>query len=425
MQHSKVVVPIWLTLGPAVFLLLAIALFILVAVDAGGAPFASPLVIAILVCIVAIMAFLVFSGRHAWKRRVAQEAIVHSRERESASIFEHAPDGILILDDRSICVEANPTACALLGLAGSELVGRPFESFHLDREEFGQYWKSFLSTGYQRGQARLLGRDQKLVFVDYTATANVVPGRHIVMLCNTTQQVHVETSLQNMEQRLRQMADQGATAGKQAENQIANHLAAAEIARSEAEALRRSTLALTQNLAMDSILDALLACLADVVPYTSACVLFAETDLQLLVAREAPRRTTRNGPGILNPSDHPVLNKVLRERKSVFLADTEKHSDWHNCRAVGDASCWIGVPLIASDQVLGILSVAADTPHAFTTEHLRMAKSLAIPAAVGVQKARIHERAEIYASELELQLKTLQKTRKALEDERSGGTPRA
>jgi hypothetical protein len=44
---------------------------------------------------------------------------------------------------------------------------------------------------------------------------------------------------------------------------------------------------------------------------------------------------------------------------------------------------------------------------AFTNEHLRLAKSLAVPASVAIQNARIHELAEIYAAELELRLEEL------------------
>jgi GAF domain-containing protein len=82
----------------------------------------------------------------------------------------------------------------------------------------------------------------------------------------------------------------------------------------------------------------------------------------------------------------------------------------------------MAIPLVASDRVLGILSIGASAPHAFTPEHFRTAKSLAIPAAVGIQNARIHELAAIYASELEVQLRTLNQTRKALEQSRSSAT---
>jgi hypothetical protein len=55
------------------------------------------------------------------------------------------------------------------------------------------------------------------------------------------------------------------TSRKQAEMQISEHLDAAEAARAEAGVLRKSTLALSQNLAMDSVLDTLLQCILELI----------------------------------------------------------------------------------------------------------------------------------------------------------------
>jgi PAS domain S-box-containing protein len=524
--HTEPVGPV---LGSLTFLIVAVAVFVSsFALDAKSNRFTSILLPFLFLSIVAAGVFRLIYWRIAVRRRIIAEADAYSRERELTSIFEHALDGILILDNGSACIDANPAACRLLDVAAVELIGRSFGDFHADREEFVHHWKSFLSTGYQRGETRLLSRDRQSVFVEYTATANYVPGRHVLILCDNTRQKRAESSLQNIEKLFRQMADHiqevfwlmdaqskkliyvnrafetvtgrprssieddplsyqeivhaddriaviskladsvtsgefneefrvmrtdgsirwiwsrafpvrdpsqpsgwiigtalDVTSRKQAEIDISRHLAAAEAARSEAEALRRATLALTQNLAMDSILDTLLACLADVVPYTSACVLFAETDSQLLVAREAPRRSPRGAFTVLNPTEYPLLNKVLMERKSVLVADTKEDSCWQKCKIFSDACSWMGIPLVASDRILGILSIGASPPHTFTPEHFRVAKSLAIPAAVGIQNARIHELAAIYASELEVQLRTLNQTRKALEQSRSSATPQA
>jgi PAS domain S-box-containing protein len=516
-------------LGSLTFLLIAAAAFVFsFTLDAKNNRLASVLIPFLFLSIVAAGIFRLIYWRTAVRRRIVADADAYSRQRELTSIFEHALDGILILDDGDVCIDANPAACRLLNVDAFGLIGRSFGDFHADREEFTRQWKSFLSDGYQRGETRLLSRDRQSVFVEYTATANYVPGRHVLILCDNTRQKRAETSLQNIEKLFLQMADHiqevfwlmdaeskkliyvnrafesvtgrprssiqddplsyqeivhtddriaviskladsvtsgefneefrvtrtdgsirwiwsrafpvrdpsqpsgwiigtalDVTSRKQAEIDISRHLATAEAARSEAEALRKATLALTQNLAMDSILDTLLACLADVVPYTSACVLFAETDSQLLVAREAPRRSPRGAFTVLNPTEYPLLNKVLMERKSVLVADTRDDSGWQKCKIFSDARSWMGIPLVASDRVLGILSIGAPAPHAFTPEQVRMAKSLAVPAAVGIQNARIHELAAIYASELEVQLRTLNQTRKALEQSRASATPQA
>ena len=59
-----------------------------------------------------------------------------------------------------------------------------------------------------------------------------------------------------------------------------------------------------------------------------------------------------------------------------------------------------------------LLSLGDTRAQAFTQEHLRLAKSLAIPAAVAIQNARLYERAEIFRAELEQRLADLEQAQK-------------
>jgi len=75
-----------------------------------------------------------------------------------------------------------------------------------------------------------------------------------------------------------------------------------------------------------------------------------------------------------------------------------------------------GKPVRATTMaaILGVLSLSTNVSKVFAAEHLRLAKLLSIPAAVAIQNARMYERAEIYAAELEDRLRELQETRRAL-----------
>ncbi len=97
---------------------------------------------------------------------------------------------------------------------------------------------------------------------------------------------------------------------------IIEQLDAVEAARAEAEALRKSTLALSQNLAMDSVLDTLLQCIYDLIPFDKATVLFVEDGAELMVAREAPRVAPKRIGLTLKPSDNVFLQRVLFEKKA-------------------------------------------------------------------------------------------------------------
>ena len=77
-----------------------------------------------------------------------------------------------------------------------------------------------------------------------------------------------------------------------------------------------------------------------------------------------------------------------------------------------------------SGRVLGILSLGSHRVATFGAAHLRFAKLLAVPAAIAIQNARIHERAEIYAAELELRLRELHEAQTALRRVESSGIPK-
>ena len=211
---------------------------------------------------------------------------------------------------------------------------------------------------------------------------------------------------------------QDITARKSAEEQMASNLALAESASAEADAFRKTTLALTQNLCMDYVLDTLLQSLLKLVPCESARVLLVETDTHLSLAREmrqpeASRRAPKC-PATIDASDNRFLMQVLVTKIPLLIPDTAAEHKWQSFKGYSQMRSWLCVPLIASQRVLGLLSLGDTRAQAFSQEHLRLAKSLAIPAAVAIQNARLYERAEIYAAELEQRLGDLEQTQNAL-----------
>src|SRR5258707_10964820 len=78
---------------------------------------------------------------------------------------------------------------------------------------------------------------------------------------------------------------QDVSARKSAEEEIARNLDRAESAGAEADAFRKTTLALTQNLSMDYVLDTLLQSLLKLVPCESARILLVEPKTLLFLAR--------------------------------------------------------------------------------------------------------------------------------------------
>ena len=209
------------------------------------------------------------------------------------------------------------------------------------------------------------------------------------------------------------------TTQKQAEEEVARNLSLAKSAWLEADAMRKATLALTQDLRMDSVLDTLLQSLLELVPYESAQILLLESDSRLFVAREAPRPDpAKQGvkcPLTLNVTEFPLVQRVVVNQNGLVLSDTRQEQEWRPLQGSGPLRSWLCVPLVASRQTLGLLSLGHSAHGSFTHEHLRLAKSLAIPAAAAIQNARLYECAKIYGTELEKRTSDLNEAQSALQ----------
>src|SRR3984893_14216792 len=146
----------WMRAGSVLISFAAVTLL----VAAFGAKFYSRSLSSILLTLVLIalcaaialhVRFLILARREHRETSSALDAT----EREFKSIFDNALDGILLLDDRGICLEANPAAQTLFGARYYELVGQPIANFYGGGADFNETWKSFLYRKYEHGETKL------------------------------------------------------------------------------------------------------------------------------------------------------------------------------------------------------------------------------------------------------------------------------
>src|SRR5258708_21639515 len=87
--------------------------------------------------------------RYAFERKQSEEALRQS-ESTVRAIFENSLDGIVITEDRGICMEANSAAAALVGLSREEFIGSSLFKFAVEGLE--AEWRGFRENG--SGRAR-------------------------------------------------------------------------------------------------------------------------------------------------------------------------------------------------------------------------------------------------------------------------------
>jgi PAS domain S-box-containing protein len=396
----RVPLPLWAFQAPSrmssLFLCLALAVLLTVLF---GSEFISVNLWAMFVGIILFLGVVAFFcassllGVHEQHWQTAK--VLDSTDRHFQFVFENALDTILVCDDQGVCHEANPAAQDLLGLPPSEFIGQRLSAFYKNPIEFENAWTRLLRAKRQQGHAELVRKDHSTIFVEFSAKAECLPSRHVMILRDMTQRRH-------------------------AEEQVAKNLELAESAWVEADALRKATLALTQDLRMDYVLDTLLDSLGELVPYAHAHILLREADSRMFMAREAPRdskkKPTSKYPMTLDADDFPILQRVLATQAGALISDAKREEGWRTLKGHSDLRSWIFVPLVASQQVLGILSVGHASVDSFTAEHLRLAKLIAIPAAAAIQNARLYECAEIYGEELERRISDLRQAQSALKE---------
>src|SRR5580692_3856098 len=127
-------------------------------------------------------------------------------EREYKSVFESTLDDILILNDQGICLEANPAAETMFGTGREELAGQPIADFFVAGIDFEDSWRRFLDRKREHREAQVFRKDGKSIFVEYTATADYLPGKHVAVVRDISRRKQAEAALRESEERFQQMA---------------------------------------------------------------------------------------------------------------------------------------------------------------------------------------------------------------------------
>ena len=97
------------------------------------------------------------------------------------NVFRASRNAMLLADDDRRFVEANDAALALLGVSRDRLTDLRIDDIAFDGADLDEDWSSFLEQGSRTGRWRIV-RDGREVEIEYSATVNVLPGRHLSII---------------------------------------------------------------------------------------------------------------------------------------------------------------------------------------------------------------------------------------------------
>ena len=98
--------------------------------------------------------------------------------------FECVSNPMVLVDDQRWCVTANAPACGLLALVPEEVPWYRLDDFSStpDRERVDEFWQAFLANGAMEGWYQLPLPSGGFLPIEFSATANVLPGRHLSVI---------------------------------------------------------------------------------------------------------------------------------------------------------------------------------------------------------------------------------------------------
>lgn len=127
-------------------------------------------------------------------RDLAEEAL-RTSERQLRAVFECVLDAMVIFNEEGKFALVNPAACSLFGQSKEELLGEEIGKFIHSACDLEEAIGHFQKSGRAKGELKLIRADGTFRDVEYSATANFIPGLHLSVLHDITERKKTQEQL--------------------------------------------------------------------------------------------------------------------------------------------------------------------------------------------------------------------------------------
>lgn len=157
-----------------------------------------------------------------------------------------------------------------------------------------------------------------------------------------------------------------------------------------ADTLISITQTINSTLDLDEVLNLILEQLRLVVEYDSASILLYEDDDKSLAVRAAngfddmeDALNVRLAFNEYNPNFQAIVMKM-----PIFIPDVDQEPSWIKSSSSRQVRSWIGAPLLARGEVVGILTVDSHEVDKYVEDNVRVVDTFATHAAIAVANAQ-------------------------------------
>jgi len=310
--------------------------------------------------------------------RKARESQVKEREQQYHDIFTSTGDGLILNDLKTgRVVDANPAACAMHGYTHKEFVGLHPTAFIIPEyhEAFERYMEAAREGRTFRTHAIDVRKDGSLLHVEIHGSTIAHSGR-----------VYMLGVMRDISERVRYY--------RELERRVQQRT-------QELTTLLAISQCMASTLELQPLLQTVLDQLKTVVDYTGAAIIVRQGDLLTLLDYRGPTSGADIEKLERSPDFQAVLGNFLNEHEVRVVGDVRGDQPGAAAfrRAAGAyldtefafVRSWMGLPLIAKDQVIGMLNIIHAEPDYFTERHAALATAVAGQAAVALENARLYE----------------------------------
>lgn len=169
---------------------------------------------------------------------------------------------------------------------------------------------------------------------------------------------------------------------------------------SQLQALTQIAGTITSSMKSEDLIQMLLDQTAEILPYQTATLWLREGEsLQVAAARGFEDNESRLGIAV-NLEDSKLFQEMVATGQVVSVPDVRADERFQSLVEPDNLS-WLGIPLIAKAEMIGVIALEKKEADFYTADHLRAATTFASQAAVSLDNARLFEDSLARAAELD------------------------
>jgi PAS domain S-box-containing protein len=340
--------------------------------------------------------------------RLQVEEALQKSEKKYRQLIELAQEGVWSIDPEANTTFVNPRMAEMLGYTVEEMQGKHLFSFMDQRgEEISKRNLERRERGIiEQHDFEFIRKDGTRIYTSLETTPIIDDkGNYIgafALIADISERRAAEQALKKahaeLEVRVQERTDELEKANQALQIEIAERRRAYQSelhARQVAETLSEASLALTQTLSLDTVLNTLLEFLARLIPFDSAYIAFMEDESTVAVRATQGYESWSDPEQILaltyDFEDNPLLQNFVSRKQSVIIPNTLEYPGWTVYPGTEHVQNWMGVPIIANEKVIALCGIDKTISDFFTQEHLQLAEALVSQASVAIQNAWLFE----------------------------------